>query len=185
VLNGHIAPTPSVAINEACDFDSETFAVTMLHVTWLFRADATNQAQGERIAAQHFSAAERSSFGMDVHAGVAETSVFLALRPDLVHPTYKSLPNLAGRTQEELQAIATAPGWQGYMSWPAKATAAYGDLILRAVRGESLLKSPRVGNRIDPALLTVLGCSRTNAPSSRSLMSGWLASATLADCSRT
>lgn len=129
VLSGRGAPTYTVAVNEACDFVSETFDVTMLHVSALFRADAAIQAQGERIAAQHFSAAERSAFGMDVHAGVSETSAILALRPDLVSPTYKKLPSLAGRTFEELQAIATAPGWQGYMSSPAKATAAYGRAV--------------------------------------------------------
>ena len=35
VLNGHGAPTHNIAINEACDFVSETFRVTMLHVTGL------------------------------------------------------------------------------------------------------------------------------------------------------
>jgi hypothetical protein len=63
VLNGHGAPTHTVAINEAFDFVSEAFATTMLHVSALFREDVTIQAQGEETAAQHFSAAERSSQG--------------------------------------------------------------------------------------------------------------------------
>jgi creatinine amidohydrolase/Fe(II)-dependent formamide hydrolase-like protein len=126
VLNGHGAPTHSVAINEACDFVSESFGVTMLHVSGLFAADESIQAKGNAIAARHFSAAELSSFGLDVHAGVRETSAILAVRPDLVHPGYKTLPALPGPTREDLQAIAKTPGWQGYLSAPAKATAAYG-----------------------------------------------------------
>src|SRR5687768_6321364 len=39
VLNGHGGPTHDIALNEACDFVSETFRVTMLHVTALFRGD--------------------------------------------------------------------------------------------------------------------------------------------------
>ena len=71
VMNGHGAPTHNIAINEACDFVSETFQATMLHLTGLFGADAAIQATGEEIKARHFSAAERSTFGMDLHAGVA------------------------------------------------------------------------------------------------------------------
>src|SRR5262245_2510055 len=46
VLNGHGAPTHNIAINEACDFISERFAVTMLHITGLFRADPEIQSRG-------------------------------------------------------------------------------------------------------------------------------------------
>jgi creatinine amidohydrolase/Fe(II)-dependent formamide hydrolase-like protein len=187
VLSGHGAPTHAVAVNEACDFVSETFAVTMVHVSALFRADAAIQTQGESIAARHFSAGERSSFGMDVHAGVGETSAMLALRPDLVSRTYKKLPNLAGRTVEELQAIATAPGWQGYVSSPANATAAYGraveawwvnglsDLIRRAALGENLVKAPRFGDRLDPARRQVVDRALENERALDVKLEEWLA----------
>jgi creatinine amidohydrolase len=70
VLNGHAAPTHNIAANEACDFVSETFRVTMLHVTALLRADAAIQAAGQKINAEHFSGDELESFGLDLHAGV-------------------------------------------------------------------------------------------------------------------
>jgi creatinine amidohydrolase len=165
VANGHGAPLQNIAINEACDFVSETFGVTMLHLSALFRADETIQAKGKKMNLAHFSAAELASFGMDVHAGVSETSGILAVRPDLVRPDYKTLPSQAGQSFEELRKIATAPGWQGYLSSPAKATAAHGraveawwiegfaDLILRAVRGENLLTHPRIPDTTPPAAL--------------------------------
>jgi hypothetical protein len=158
----------SIAINEACDFVSQTFHVTMLHLSGLFKADAAIQARGQRIAARHFTVDELSSFGMDVHAGVNETAGMLAVRPDLVHPTYRTLPSRAGRTLEELREIATTPGWQGYLSSPSKATAAYGraveawwiegftDLILRAVRGEDMLKHARSPETAPPAVAPML-----------------------------
>jgi creatinine amidohydrolase/Fe(II)-dependent formamide hydrolase-like protein len=112
VMNGHGAPTHNIAINEACDFVSESYRVTMLHLTGLFRADAAIQAAGEKINARFFSAADRSSFGMDVHAGVGETSGIVAIRPELVRPSYRTLPSQAGTSLEELRKIATAPGRQ-------------------------------------------------------------------------
>ena len=168
VLNGHGAPTHNIAINEACDFVSETYRVTMLHLTGLFRADTAIQSHGEKINAKYFSAADLSSFGMDVHAGVGETSGILAIRPDLVRPNFRTLPSRAGHSPEDLRKIATAPGWQGYLSSPARATAAHGkaveawwidgftDLILRAVRGENMFVHPRVPETLPPPMAPIL-----------------------------
>jgi len=58
---------------------SQSFGITMLHVTGLFRADEAIQTKGQAIAAKYFSPAEISSFGVDVHAGLSETSAVLAL----------------------------------------------------------------------------------------------------------
>ena len=186
VTNGHGAPTHNMAINEACDFVSESFGVTMLHLTALFRADTKIQAEGRKLEARFFSPAEIASFGLDVHAGVAETSALLALRPDLVDPGYRKLPSLPARTREELATIAAAPGWQGYFSSPALATNAFGkaveswwvdgfaDLILRAVRGENLLKAPRTPDRIDPAVASILGKALENERAFELKLEDWL-----------
>ena len=58
VMNGHGAPTHNIAINEACDFVSESFGVTMLHLTALFRADDRIQAEGRGLDALFCSPAE-------------------------------------------------------------------------------------------------------------------------------
>ena len=186
VMNGHGAPTQSIAINEACDFVSETFRVTMLHLTGLFRGDAAIQSNGRQINAKYFSAAELSSFGMDVHAGVGETSGMLAVRPDLVRSNYKTLPSQAGRSLEELREIATAPGWQGYLSSPAKATAAHGraveawwidgftNLILRAVRGENMFVHPRVPETVPEAVAPMVEKSLANETAFGAALEKWL-----------
>jgi len=155
VMNGHGAPTHHIAVNEACDFVSEVFNATMVNVSGLFNADAAIQSRGEKIFSKYFSPADLSSFGRDTHAGVSETSGMLAIRPDLVRSSYRSLPNYRVENRSEMRDIASRPGWPGYFSSPARANAACGrevegwwvegmtDLILQAVRGENLLTRPR------------------------------------------
>lgn len=155
VLNGHGAPTHHIAVNEACDFVSEVFDATMVNVSGLFNADTAIQSQGEKIFAKHFSQADLSSFGRDPHAGVSETSGMLAIRPDLVRSLYRTLPDYRVENRSEMRDVASRPGWPGYFSSPARATAAYGreveewwvagmtGLILQAVRGENLLTRSR------------------------------------------
>ena len=186
VMNGHGAPTHNIAINEACDFVSETFRVTMLHLTGLFGGDAAIQSSGDKIQAKYFRADERASFGMDVHAGISETSQMLAVRPDLVRPVFKSLPSQAGRSLEELRQIATRPGWQGYLSSPARATAAYGRaikewwidgftaLMLRAVRGENMFVHARVPESVPPAVAPVLEKELANEAAFGVKLENWL-----------
>ncbi len=187
VANGHGGPPHNIAINEACDFVSESFGVTMLHLTGLFRADAAVQAMRTKMQAAHFSAAELDSFGMDVHAGVGETSGMLALRPDLVRPDYKTLASRSGRSMEELRQIALAPGWEGYLSSPAKATAAYGraweqwwidgftDLILRAVRGENMLVHARIPETVPPDVVPIIEKGAANEAAFEAKLDNWLA----------
>jgi creatinine amidohydrolase len=155
VMNGHGAPTHHTAVNEACDFVSGEFKATMLNVSGLYTADAAIQSQAEKLVARHFSPAELSSIGMDVHAGVSETSALLFVRPDLVRPSYRTLPDYSVHNLKDSREVGMKPGWPGYFSSPAKATEAYGrdfeglwvegmtEIILRAVRGENLLNHPR------------------------------------------
>jgi len=155
VMNGHGAPTHHAAVNEACDFVSEEFNATMLNVSGLFTADPAIQEKGEQIAARHFSPADLSSFGQDPHAGVSETSGLLAIRPDLVRTTHRTLPSYRVENRTDMRDVASRSDWPGYFSSPARATVEYGrdveawwidgmtDLILQAVRGENLLRRPR------------------------------------------
>jgi creatinine amidohydrolase/Fe(II)-dependent formamide hydrolase-like protein len=187
VLNGHGSATHNIAISEACDFVSETFRVTMLHVTALLRADAAIQANNRKINARYFSPAMLASLGMDLHAGVGETAGTLAIRPDLVDPQFRKLPARVGRSLEELQAVASAPGWQGYLSDPAKATAAYGrafeaawiegfaSLILRAVRGENLFVHPRSPDRVPPSVAATAERALQDEAAFAATLEQWLA----------
>ena len=187
VLTGHAAPPHNIAINEACDFVSETFGITMLHVSGIFRADETMQVKGREVALRYYSPSELSSFGVDIHAGVTETSGMLALRPDLVHRGYKKLAAQTGHTREALEALARAPGWPGYLSSPAKATAAYGraveewwidgmtDLVLRALKGENLFDAPRAPGVLDPPVASLVRQALEDEDALDATLREWLA----------
>lgn len=187
VLSGHAAPPHNVAINEACDFVSETFNVTMLNVTALFRADAAIQARGRAVTARHYSERERASFGIDVHAGVDETSAMLALRPDLVRPMFRTLPPQSGQSFEELQKLTRTPGWQGYLSSPSHATARYGraqqqwwdegltEVMLRAMRGENMFALPRSPAAVPPPVAAVMQKALQEETAFHDSLEKWLA----------
>jgi creatinine amidohydrolase len=186
VVNGHAAPAHGIALNQACDFVSETFRVTMLHLTGLLRADPELQSRKEKIDARFFSRADLYSFGLDVHAGVAETSGLMAVRPDLVRPSYKRLPDRVGRSLEELSAAAAQPGWEGYFSSPARATPSYGraingwwiegfaELILRAIRGENLHTHPRFHETLPSAVAPLLEKGLANETAFDARLQEWL-----------
>jgi hypothetical protein len=159
----------------------------MLHLTSLFRGDAAIRARGEKVNAAHFRPDQLSSFGMDVHAGVQETSQMLAVRPDLVRPIFNSLPSRAGRSSEELRQIASTPDWQGHLSSPAAATAEHGraikewwidgftELMLRALRGENLFLHVRVPETAPPALTSILERELANEEAFGAKLENWLA----------
>ena len=88
---------------------------------------------------------------------------------------------------EELRKIATTPGWQGYLSAPAKATAAHGraveewwiagftDLILRAVRGEKLSAARRVPDTVPAPVAQTLEKELANEAAFGANLDAWLA----------
>jgi creatinine amidohydrolase len=170
VLHDHGSPHHSIAINEACDFVSETFGARMLNVTSTAWLDPALVGGSERIARRYFSEPQVRDIGMDIHAGTSETSSVLAVQPSKVRPTYRRLPPLTSPDFAGLVAHARRPGWAGYLSAPAKANAAFGRelvelhvktsaaLIVAATRGEDLSKRPRYPAPLlgDPAVQRVI-----------------------------
>jgi hypothetical protein len=57
---------------------------------------------------------ERKEDGLPIHAGMDETSMMLALRPDLVNPAYKTARAFSGKRKEDLIRIAQGKDWLGY-----------------------------------------------------------------------
>ena len=109
VMNGHGAPTHNIAINEACDFVSETYRVTMLHLTGLFRADAAIQAS-RREDQRQILFRRRSllfRYGCSCWRQWKHRASSLS-GPIWFRPTYRTLPSQAGRSMEELRKIATS-----------------------------------------------------------------------------
>ncbi|MEO6391784.1 MAG: creatininase family protein [Pyrinomonadaceae bacterium] len=188
VIHGHGAPTHNIAISEACDFVSETFKITMLNLQSMASADAAMAAKAQQIAAKYYSPAELASFGMDIHAGLSETSGVMAIQPKLVNEVYKTLPSRTGTSIEELRQLALTPGWQGYFSSPAKAKGAYGkedneawaeglsSFIMRAVHGENLFNHPRYPDQLlnDPAIIQINRDAMANEKAFEMKLEDWL-----------
>jgi creatinine amidohydrolase/Fe(II)-dependent formamide hydrolase-like protein len=188
VIHGHGAPTHNLAISEACDFISETFKITMLNLMSMAMADEAMAAKAQQIAAKYYSPAELASFGVDIHAGLSETSGVLAIQRGLVNGVYKTLPSRTGRSFDELRQIALSPGWQGYFSSPAKAKTLYGkedneawveglsNFIVRAVHGENLFSHPRYPDQLlkDPAIIQINKDALANEKAFEMKLEQWL-----------
>ena len=109
VVHIHGAAHEHVALSDACDFIRETRHVGMFNIGSLgfFESDPSLDS----LFARRFTAAERARIGFDVHAGMWETSAVLAVRPDLVAPNLRSLPDVTARNWEDLdQAGRRVPG---------------------------------------------------------------------------
>jgi creatinine amidohydrolase/Fe(II)-dependent formamide hydrolase-like protein len=140
VVHLHGAPGHSRALDEAGDYFRDTYGGRMVHLYGLMPIFGAGRAPP-------LEPEEAAESGLDMHAGRAETSAILHLRPDLVDSGYRSAPSLPGEDWDELVRIAKAPGWPGYFGAPKQASAAEGqermqerakvaaDLMWRIVEG--------------------------------------------------
>ena len=122
VVHGHGAPNHNRALDQAGDYFHDSYGGHMVSLTGLMPA---REARTE-AAQQLMSEEERREEGFAVHASMNETSRLLFLRPDLVHPAYKTAPPHTGRNMDDLISIAKAENWPGYFGSPRRASAAVG-----------------------------------------------------------
>lgn len=147
IVHLHGAPGQHRALDDAGDFFHDTYGGRMVHLYGLMPVLAAG--------APKLEPAEAAENGMDMHAGRAETSDILFIRPDLVAPGYRTAPSLPGKNWDELVTVARSPGWPGYFGAPRQASAAEGqariqqrgkvaaDLMWRVVEGGDLRDIPR------------------------------------------
>lgn len=76
--------------------------------------------------------AERQENGLDVHAGMSETSQMLFLKPGLVQAGYRAAEPQAGSNWRQLVDRGHSADWPGYFGSPALAEAWRGAALLRA-----------------------------------------------------
>jgi len=124
VVHLHGAPMHSHALDDAGEYFRDTYGGHMVH---LFGLMPVYTAGDEGLAAEAEAIPD-----FDVHAGTAETSDLLFLRPDLVAPGYRAAPPLLGKDWTDLVRIARTPEWPGYFSAPAEASVARGRASLEA-----------------------------------------------------
>lgn len=95
VTNGHAGPRHVVALEEAAAVVSRRYGVRMLSVSgpvlWRFLRGEFVQRL-EPVLGRPLATEEREALRGDVHGGLWETSLLKRVRPDLVDPTYSTLP---------------------------------------------------------------------------------------------
>lgn len=110
VVHGHGAPNHNRALDQAGDYFREVYGGQMVNLTGLMPVIAA--WDGKKTES------ERKEDGLPIHAGMDETSMMLALRPDLVSPAYKTAQPFSGEKMEDLISIAQKKDWLGYFGSP-------------------------------------------------------------------
>jgi creatinine amidohydrolase len=117
-LNFHFPPNEhNLALHQACAYFNDVYGGKMVHLMGLIDfsvLDGVLTAEDQKVA------------GMDIHAGAVETGWMLAFHPELVDPGYRQAMTHCGKSWEELERMASAPDWPGYVGAPALAKASYG-----------------------------------------------------------
>jgi creatinine amidohydrolase len=144
VANGHAGPGHLVALEEAAAIVSRRHGITMAsftgHLAWQFlRGRYTDKV--EAALGRALSAEERVALAEDVHGGLYETSVMLALHPELVDPGYRTLPAarypLAARLRPNYPLRDGGPGYVGH---PALADPAFAKAIHQVLLAEAMAR---------------------------------------------
>jgi creatinine amidohydrolase/Fe(II)-dependent formamide hydrolase-like protein len=148
VVHLHGAPAQHRALEDAGDYFRDTYGGRRVHLYGLM--PVLTAGGGATL-----DSAEAAENGLDMHAGRAETSDILFIRPDLVAPGYRTAPSLPGKDWDDLVRIARTPGWPGYFGAPRQASAGEGqrriqqrsrvaaDLMWRIVEGADEREIPR------------------------------------------
>lgn len=127
VVHGHGAPFHNLMLDQAGDYFRDTYGGLMVHLRELEPTAAQLSRLNLSPPDLNLSVAEMREIGnIDEHAGFNETSRLMFLRPDLLSPAYKSLPQQTTNNLSEFVGVARADGWPGYLSSPRLASANHG-----------------------------------------------------------
>ncbi len=142
VSNGHGGPGHLVALEESAAIVSRRHRVTMAsftgHLAWEFLRGRL-LPRIEAGLGRPLSPVEREAFAEDAHGGWWETSIMLALRPDLVDDGYRTLPAARYSLRERL--VPNYPlrrGGRGYVGHPALADPAFARATTEVLLAEAM-----------------------------------------------
>jgi hypothetical protein len=108
--------------------------------------------------------AARQQDGFAVHAGAAETSVMLHLRPELVSAAFKTSEPQTGDDWSALVRLARDSSWPGYFGSPRVASAAQGARIVRAVTDAAVAHALKILDGMNPGSIPRLGDAARGSP---------------------
>ncbi len=124
VVTLHFPPSNNSPLHQACAYFTDVYGGRMAHLMGLLDFS---------ILEGILTAKDQKVAGFDIHAGTLETSWMLFAHPDLVDPAYKQAVPQSGETWDDLERIASAPDWPGYLGAPANAKASYGAALAEKI----------------------------------------------------
>jgi len=125
VIHGHGALRHQQALDQAADYFGDIYQGKMVHLSGLRPSSPTARNLS-------LTDTEQRENGLDVHAGMSETSQLLFLRPTLLQPSYQEALAEPGSSWRELVDRGMRAEWPGYFGSPRLAQAWRGREILRA-----------------------------------------------------
>lgn len=125
VISEHGAPRHQLALDQASGFFGDAYGGTMVYLSGLIPDEPVPREL-------NLSSQEQADNGLDIHAGMGETSTMLFLRPDLVRPGYQAAAPQPGANWRDLLTRGAEAGWPGYYGAPGLATASRGARIMEA-----------------------------------------------------
>ncbi|HUQ49607.1 MAG TPA: creatininase family protein [Terriglobales bacterium] len=128
IVNYHGAPNNNRALDVAADYFHDTYGGQMVHLFGIIPVRFCCDLREKFLTPE-----QRKADGFTVHADAEETSMMLALRPDLVPADFKSALDQSGADFEDLITLAGKKDWPGYFGSPRAASAALGLAEYRAM----------------------------------------------------
>jgi creatinine amidohydrolase/Fe(II)-dependent formamide hydrolase-like protein len=116
IVEGHGSPMHNRMLDQASDYFHDTYGGEMVNLFGYVLPTIKDLRTAD----------EQKKDGQPEHATMTETSIVLALKPELVASDYKTATPQTGANMEELLKIAEAKDWPGYFGDPALATASFG-----------------------------------------------------------
>lgn len=126
-INGHMGAWHLLALENAARAVSQRYGVHALAPSAsVARAVILRRAMAGALGADMAIAEQREFFNAN-HSGMLETSLMLAIHPDLVKSGYAHLPRLSRAAMLGWRGRHSTT-WAGYVGDPAKAAAAWGEI---------------------------------------------------------
>lgn len=130
--NGHLSAWHLLALENAATWVSRRYGVGAVAPSASIARQIIRRGGLAGIVGDRLTADEQTELLKAAHAGMLETSIMLALRPDLVKPLFGQLPRLTRAAMTRWRGRQPA-GWPGYVGAPAQAQAEWGSLALAAL----------------------------------------------------
>ncbi len=137
----------SRSVEQVCEYFSDVYGGTMVNLKSAIHPSPP--------ASYHpISEEADNANGLEMHAGLYETSQMLFLRPDLVHPDYKDLGTYPVNELDDLPRYAQGQDWPGYFGAPnfAKADIGARSMITQSENINDL--AMKILDGLDPASLS-------------------------------